>query len=56
VRQNGWQLSLLDERATAGRAPIRNRFFGEHRAAMAADSFHSFKSNGSSCAAPGSVH
>ena len=51
----GEEFGAFDECAAAGRTPIRNRFFGEHRSAMTADSFHSFKSNGSGCAAHDSI-
>jgi hypothetical protein len=44
----GRESSTLDQRASAGGTPIRDRLFGEDGAAVAADAFHTYKITGSS--------
>ena len=40
------QDSALDQRAAAGRAPVRLRLFGKHRVALAANPFHIYEITG----------
>jgi hypothetical protein len=43
VRRSGLNFGAFDQRASAGGTPVRHRLFGEYRAALVANTFHTFK-------------